>query len=132
MRDVMRRVGIIGTGRHGSRYANHILHDIDELELRAISRRTPAGRDQAAAWGAAWYQDWNELVIDQGVDAVISVVPPSLNLSIAKACAREGKPLLIEKPLATTSRDAAEIIAVMKAAHCPLTVGQTLRYNPVI
>jgi predicted dehydrogenase len=128
----MRRVGIIGTGRHGSRYASHILQDIDELKLRAISRRTPAGKDQAAAWGAAWHQDWNDLVADPGVDAVISVVPPSLHLSIAKACARAGKPLLIEKPLAMNGKDAAEIVAVMKAAHCPLTVGQTLRYNPVI
>jgi predicted dehydrogenase len=112
----MRGVGIIGTGRHESRYANHILHDIDELELRAISRRSPAGKDQAVAWGAAWHQDWNEFISDPGVDAVISVVPPSLNLSIAKACTREGKPLLIEKPLAMNGKDAAEIVAVMKAA----------------
>jgi predicted dehydrogenase len=128
----MRRVGIIGTGRHGSRYANHIVNDAEGLELIAISRRSPAGKDQAAAWGATWHQDWPELVADRAVEAVISVVPPSMNLSIAKACARAGKPLLIEKPLAVNSRDAEEIVAVMKTADCPLTVGQTLRYNPVI
>jgi predicted dehydrogenase len=132
MKKPMRRVGIIGTGRHGSRYANHILHDIDDLGLTAISRRSQEGVAQASNWGVNWYRDWTELVADRDVDAVISVVPPSLNLDIAKACAQEGKPLLIEKPLATNSRDAAEIIAVMKAARCPLTVGQTLRYNPVI
>jgi predicted dehydrogenase len=128
----MRRVGIIGTGRHGSRYANHILHDIDELELTAISRRSQEGAAQASNWGVNWHQDWTELVADRDVDAVISVVPPSLNLDIAKVCAQEDKPLLMEKPLAMNSRDAVEIIAVMEAARCPLTVGQTLRYNPVI
>ncbi len=35
------RIGIIGTGKHGSRYANHIVNDIDGLELTAISRRSP-------------------------------------------------------------------------------------------
>jgi predicted dehydrogenase len=128
----MRGVGIIGTGRHGSRYAHHVLNDIGELDLKAISRRSTEGKDQAASWGVKWYPDWLALVTDPAVEAVISVVPPSLNLIIAKACARERKPLLIEKPLARDSRDAAEIVAIMKAARCPLTVGQTLRYNPVI
>ena len=128
----MRGIGILGTGRHGSRYAQHIVNDCDGLALRAIARRSPAGKDQAAAWGAGWYDDWKALVADPAVEAVISVVPPSLNLPIARKCAAAGKPLLIEKPLAINSGQAKEIVAVMKAADCPLTVGQTLRYNPVI
>jgi predicted dehydrogenase len=128
----MRGVGIIGTGRHGSRYASHILNDIDDLELKAISRRSMEGKYQAASLGVTWYQDWQALVKDQTVEAVISVVPPHLNSVIAKACAQEHKPLLIEKPLAMHGREAEDIVAVMRAARVPLTVGQTLRYNPVI
>jgi predicted dehydrogenase len=125
-------IGIIGTGRHGSRYAKHIVNDCAGLELRAIARRSPSGKDQAAVWGAGWYDDWKDLVTDPGVEAVISAVPPALNTAIAKKCAAAGKPLLIEKPLAINGSEAAEIVAVMKAAGCHLTVGQTLRYNPVI
>ena len=33
------RVGIIGIGKHGQRYAKHIREDVDELELVAVSRR---------------------------------------------------------------------------------------------
>ena len=128
----MKGVGIIGTGRHGSRYAHHILNDSDGLVLKAISRRSEEGREQAASWGVPWYRDWHDLIADQSVEAVISVVPPSLNRDIAEICALERKPLLIEKPLAMNSREAARIVSVMKAARVPLTVGQTLRYNPVI
>ena len=41
------QIGVIGTGKHGSRYANHIVKDVDGLTLAAISRRSPEGLDQA-------------------------------------------------------------------------------------
>ncbi len=126
------RVGIIGTGRHGSRYANHLVHDIAGLELTAVSRRQPSGAEQAALWHCTWYRHWPELVADRQVEAVIAVVPPALNLAIAQQCARQGKPLLIEKPLAISGAVAAEIVALYSRHHLPLTVGQTLRYNGVI
>ena len=125
-------VGIIGTGRHGSRYANHVLRDVAGLRLAAISRRSPEGADQAAAWHCAWYRDWQDLVGDPQVEAVIAVVPPALNLEIAKCCAAEGKPLLVEKPLATTGADAAALVKLYAGRNLPLTTGQTLRYNPVV
>ena len=128
----MKGVGVIGTGRHGSRYVNHILNDCDGLVLKAISRRSEEGREQAAFWGVPWHQDWHGLIADRSVEAVVSVVPPYLNRGIAEMCAQERKPLLIEKPLAMNRNDAAAIVAVMKEAGVALTVGQTLRYNPVI
>jgi predicted dehydrogenase len=126
------RVGIIGTGKHGSRYANHIVHDVVGLELAAVSRRAHEGRDQAAQWNCRWYPDWRELVGDDQVAAVIAVVPPALNRDIALACAEQGKPLLLEKPLAVSSTLAAEIVDLCRTKNLRLTVGQTLRYNPVI
>jgi predicted dehydrogenase len=126
------RIGIIGTGRHGSRYANHIVNDIDGFELTSISRRSSEGRTQAESWGAEYYGDWKELVSSSRVDAVICAVPPVLNLEIAKACSKHGKALLLEKPLAVNSAEAAELVRVMHSSGVKLTVGQTLRYNPVI
>lgn len=128
----MKRIGVIGTGKHGSRYANHIVKDIDGFTLAGISRRSTEGEEQARQWGTAFFGDWRELVTNPEVDAVVGVTVPSLNLEIARLCARERKPLLLEKPLAGNSHDAAEIVRIMEEADCPLTVGQTLRYNPVI
>lgn len=126
------RVGIIGTGIHGSRYANHIIHDVDGLELSAVSRRSDEGKIQATAWNATYYQDFRDLVYDDTVDAVAAVTFPVLNQEIAKHCAEAGKPLLLEKPLADTSESAAEIVRLFAEKELKLTVGQTLRYNSVI
>lgn len=126
------KIGIIGTGRHGSRYANHIVNDCQTLQLTEIARRSEEGGHQADSWGAKYRRDWRELVASKDVDAVICAVPPVLNLSIARACSRYGKPLLIEKPLSVNVTDGQEIVTVMKRAGVFLTVGQTLRYNPVV
>jgi predicted dehydrogenase len=128
----MKHIALIGTGRHGSRYAEHISHDIDGFRLAGIWRRSPEGREQAAQWSTSFYGDWREMVAAPEVDAVAAVVPPSLHLEIARACARARKPLLLEKPLARNAAEAQAILQVMDAADVPLTVAQTLRYNPVI
>ncbi len=126
------KTGIIGTGKHGSRYARHIINDIPGLELVAISRRGSTGKTQSEEWNCKWYQDWRDLVADPSVEAVISVVPPTLNLQIARECCRWKKPLLIEKPLAVTGSDAEAIVAMFSQSGLPLTVAQTLRWNPVV
>jgi len=126
------RIGIIGIGNHGSRYAKHIVHDCDDLQLTAVARRSGEGEQQAKDWGATWYQNWHDLVSSPEVDGVICAVPPALNLEIARLCCKNGKPLLVEKPLATNSTQGSEIVRMMERAGVALTVAQTLRYNPVI
>ncbi len=126
------KVGIIGSGTHGSRYANHIVNDISGLHLSAISRRSAMGGEQAVRWGCAWHEDWRKLVADRNVDAVIAAVPPVMNHEIALACAGQGKPLLLEKPLAVGAAEAAGIVELCGSRGLRLTVGQTLRYNQVV
>ncbi|MBE0584418.1 MAG: Gfo/Idh/MocA family oxidoreductase [Desulfofustis sp.] len=126
------KIGIIGTGRHGSRYAGHIVNDCPSLQLTAISRRSPNGRDQARAWQCRWFADWHELVACRQVEAVICAVPPIENQAIAACCAAHGKPLLVEKPLAVDGDAGAAMVRELGTKNVALTVGQTLRYNPVI
>ncbi len=130
--DRIRRVGVIGTGKHGSRYAHHIVYDVEGLELAAISRRLAEGRGQAQAWRCQYYADWREMVADSAVDCLVSALPPMLNREVATACTAARKPLLLEKPMASTVADAEAIMAMFAQAGVPLTIGQTLRYNPVI
>lgn len=125
-------VGLIGTGIHGSRYAHHLLKDLPGLRLEAISRRGEVGAYQAREWNTRWIPEWEALVEDPRVEAVIAVAPPTLHLAIARTCARAGKPLLLEKPLAPTVREARSLLQAMEEAGVPLTIAQTLRYNRVI
>ena len=126
-------VGIIGTGKHGSRYAHHLVTDLPgRFRLTAISRRSPEAQDQAERWQATLFSDWRDLIASRQVEAVISAATPNLNPEIAGLCAQHRKPLLMEKPLATDFSAASGIVAACRKASVPLTVAQTLRYNGVI
>lgn len=126
-------VGLIGAGKHGQRYAHHIVHDVPELRLVALSRRDAArGAEQAAALGCRFDAAWEELVADSAVEAVVAVVPPTLHHAIAHAAARAQKPLLIEKPLAPTGAAAQEIVRALRAASLPCLMAHTLRWNGVV
>lgn len=126
------RVGVIGAGKHGSRYARHLAQDVNGLGLAAISRRSEQGRLLAETLSCRWHADWRQLVADPGVECVVAALPPVLNLEVALACAHAGKPLLLEKPMAVSVREAEQIRDAFDAHKVTLTIGQTLRYNRVI
>jgi predicted dehydrogenase len=130
----MRRIGVglIGAGKHGLRYARHIREDVPDVVLAALSRQdASAGAEQARAFGCRFHADWRALVADPAVDAVVSVVPPTLHPAIAAAVADAGKPLLLEKPLAPTGAAAVEIVRRIRAAGIPCLMAHTLRWNAV-
>ncbi|HEY8518145.1 MAG TPA: Gfo/Idh/MocA family oxidoreductase [Candidatus Binatia bacterium] len=126
-------VGLIGLGKHGVRYLAHLRSEVPELRLVAISRKDAArGAAQAAELGVAFHADPVELVADPAVRAVIAVVPPVEHARIVAAAAREGKPLLIEKPFAVSVRDAIAQRAALAERGVPCMVAHTLRFSPVV
>ncbi|MBI3013466.1 MAG: Gfo/Idh/MocA family oxidoreductase [Candidatus Tectomicrobia bacterium] len=127
------RFGLIGLGRHGSRYARHLLHDVAGAVLGAVCRRDrAAGEEFAAAHGVPFFEDWRELIWSPVVDAVAVVTPPALYLPISQETARAGKPLLLEKPLGTSPQEARAIVQAAAEARIPLMVAQTMRFSEVV
>src|SRR5215470_15627326 len=126
-------VGLIGAGKHGQRYLQHICADTPELRLVALSRHDATrGAAQARELGCRFHAEWQALVADPGVEGVVAVVPPALHRPIADAVAKAGKALLIEKPLATTGADAAAIARRVRQAGIPCLMAHTLRWNTVV
>jgi len=126
-------VGLIGAGKHGLRYAQHVVRDVPELRLAALSRQNHVrGAEQARELGCRYHVSWRALVDDPGVEAVVAAVPPSLHPEIAAAVAQRRKPLLVEKPLATTGAAACEVVRVLRAAAVPCLMAHTLRWNAVV
>ena len=129
----VRRIGLIGVGKHGARYARHIRQDVPGVELAAIARRDAAKAATAEReFGVRAYTDYRELIERGEVDAVVAVVPPTLHLDILTCAARAGTPLLIEKPAATNLAVGRAMIAELRAHPIPLMVAHTLRYNAVV
>jgi predicted dehydrogenase len=123
-------IGLIGLGRHGMRYARHLLEGIDGLALAAVCRRDrEQGQRFAREHGVRFHADYNALVADPGVDAVAVVTPHDLHAAPALAAIAAGKPLLVEKPLAGRAAEGEAIANAAAARGACVAVAQTLRYE---
>ncbi len=126
-------IGLVGVGKHGRRYAQHICHDLPDLRLVGLARRTlDLARQQASEFGCRAYTEYRELLAAPDVDAVVVVVPPTLHAEIVEAAAAERRPVLLEKPAATNLTDGRRMLRAVRAAGIPVMVAQTLRYNGVV
>jgi predicted dehydrogenase len=126
-------MGLIGVGRHGSRYLHHLLSGETGGELVAISRRNrKEGFRLAAEHSLRFYPDYRDLIADPAIQAVLIVTPPALNLPIALEAIKHQKPILLEKPLSLNAMQARQIVQAATLAQIPCMTAQTLRYEPAI
>ncbi|MGH7221422.1 MAG: Gfo/Idh/MocA family oxidoreductase, partial [Nitrospiraceae bacterium] len=73
------KIGLIGAGRHGSRYIHHLLHDLPGMRLAALCRkRIGEGLPFLSTTEIPVYGDYRALIADSTVEAVVVATPPSL------------------------------------------------------
>jgi predicted dehydrogenase len=85
----------------------------------------------AARHGIARAFDAPEALIDSPeVDAVYIATPPSAHLALALRAAKAGKPCCVEKPLAMSHAEAAEMVEAFQAVRQPLFVSYYRRSLP--
>ena len=127
------RFGLIGAGKHGSRYAKHIVEDIPQAELIAVCRRDrQEGETLAAKYKCTYYADYRQMLDDTRVDAVAIVVPPYLHTHIVTAACQAGKHILIEKPFATSVAECRRLSELLSHSTSRCMVAHTLRFNAVV
>jgi myo-inositol 2-dehydrogenase / D-chiro-inositol 1-dehydrogenase len=126
-------VGIIGTGGMGTRHALNLHQHVGAAHVAAVyDADTERARQAAARCGsAAVYDDPLRLIEDDRVDALIIASPDATHAAFVHECLRCEKPVLCEKPLATSAADVAKVIA----AECALgrqlvAVGLMRRFDP--
>jgi len=126
-------IGLIGAGRHGSRYIHHLLHDLPGVSLTALCRkRIEEGLPSLPTTEIPVYGDYRALIADPAVEAVVVVTPPSLCLEICLEAVKAKKPILVEKPLASTSSEARTMVMAAEEAGVLLMTAQTLRFDSTI
>ena len=126
-------LGLIGVGRHGMRYARHLVQDLPGAILRAVCRQHPQrGLDLPGAHLVRVYGEAQSLIDDPAVEAVIAVTPPVFSPDICRLAVRARKPLLVEKPLAVSAADAQAMVTAARQAGVPLMTAQTLRFDAAI
>lgn len=125
--------GLIGLGRHGSRYAAHLLQDVPKARLVAVSRRDQEqGQAFARQHGLTFYGDYLRLIEDPQVEAIAVVVSPDLHPDICRHAVEAGKHILLEKPLARNLAEGQRIMELVEGAGIKFMLAQTLRFNSVV
>ena len=123
-------VGVIGTGVMGSEHARLVSREIPDAHLAGVFD-ADAARAQTAAAGATVFPDPRSLIASDRVGAVIIASPDGTHAEMALACLEAGKPVLCEKPLASSAAEALRVVQAEVALKRRLIqVGYMRRFDP--
>jgi predicted dehydrogenase len=123
-------IGLAGVGYWGAKLARNI-DQADGCRLAAICDADPL---QLAATGeryreAAQFAHLEEMLVSDGLDAVVLATPASLHAAHVLSTLQAGKHVLVEKPLALAVDDCDELITCAETNNLVLMVGHTFVYS---
>lgn len=124
--------GFIGCGEVVEKKSGPAFNLVPGSRVVAVMSRT---QERAQSYAIRhnikrWYTDASELVNDPEVNAVYIATPPSSHPSYAIMSMMAGKPVYIEKPLASSYDDCARINRVSRETGVPCFVAYYRRYLP--
>ncbi|MDP3973589.1 MAG: Gfo/Idh/MocA family oxidoreductase [Candidatus Daviesbacteria bacterium] len=76
--------------------------------------------------------DYDKLIQNPSINAIIIATPAYTHFDLSYKALREGKHVLIEKPLTINSNQALKLIRLNKKVKKIVMVGHTFEYNPTI
>lgn len=127
------RVGLVGCGYWGPNLARNV-HEIAEAELVSCCdldagtlARMRMLYPQISVSG-----DAGDLMDDPDLEAVVIATPARTHFTLAKTALLAGKHVLVEKPLAMSSSEAQELMALAEERQRVLMVGHVFEYNPAV
>ncbi|MHB0856044.1 MAG: Gfo/Idh/MocA family protein [Anaerolineae bacterium] len=126
----MIRFGLIGSGFIAGIHAA-ALAQVESARLAAVcgrNRDTVTGL--ARRYGARPVYDLDDLLADDGIDAVLVALPTHLHAWAVIRAAQAGKHVLCEKPLALTLDQVDRMCAAIQTAQVHAMVAQVLRFWP--
>ncbi|MHB8064651.1 MAG: Gfo/Idh/MocA family protein [Ruminiclostridium sp.] len=127
------RIGVVGLGLIWEKVHMPIIDKMTEsFEITAFCVRDAQKikRWQVKYPSASAYTDYNELVKDDNIDAVIVATPITLNAVVTKAALKAGKHVFVEKPLSCFVNEVDELIALEKTTGKKIYVLEQFLYNP--
>jgi len=126
----LRGVGVVGLGYWGpnwvrnfqqGQYASRVVAcDLDE------GRRKHLSQLYSDLETTSRYED---LLSDPDIEGIVVATPVSTHYAMARRALEAGKSVLVEKPLATSSQEAQELIQLALTHKKTLMVGHTFEYS---
>lgn len=128
------RYGIIGSGMMGQEHMRNIAL-LEGTTITAISDPDAGMRAQALALAgpdAQAFTDHRALLAADICDAYVLAAPNDLHAGLMRDLLATDKPILCEKPLATTSADCRALMQAAEGRRSPVWVAMEYRYMPPV
>jgi predicted dehydrogenase len=127
------RVAVVGLGYWGP----NLLRNLVELEDTEVAVICDKREERLALWGRRYpavrtTTSYLEVLCDDTVDAVVIATPVSTHFALASRALEFGKHVLVEKPLAASSDEAAQLLRLSRRAGRVLMPGHTFLYSPPV
>lgn len=124
--------GFIGCGEVCELKSGPAFSEVEGSSVVAVmSRSAQKARSYAERHGIPrWYTDAQELIDDSEVNAVYVATPPSSHATFAIMAMKAGKPVYVEKPLASSYEDCIRVNRVSAQTGVPCFVAYYRRYLP--
>jgi len=124
-------IAVAGLGYWGPNLARNFddlgvltaLCDVDEGHRERFAARYPQAR---------MYGDFDELLADDGVEAVVIATPVPTHYALARSALAAGRHVLVEKPPAMRGAEIDELVATAAERDLVLMPGHLLLYHPGI
>ncbi|HSG46624.1 MAG TPA: Gfo/Idh/MocA family oxidoreductase [Longimicrobiales bacterium] len=128
------RIGIVGCGVVARTVHVPLLRTRTDIQVRALVDPDPVARAEAARSfpGAAVYDDVESAVEGAELDAVVITAPTAVHAPITIACLNRGWDVYVEKPLASTLREANEVLRAWQASGRMGVMGFNARFHPLM
>lgn len=125
------RFGIVGTGRIGKLHVENITYYLDNAEVVALADiYIEYAEEWAGKFGiTALYKDYQDLINDENVDAVIVASSTDTHAEISIAAAKAGKDVFCEKPVDMNVDRVKEVMQVVEEAGVKFQVGFNRRFD---
>jgi predicted dehydrogenase len=128
------RFGVMGLHNHYHAYpmGDYLRRGLPHTKLVAVAdERERYAREFASAYAAEdYYSDYRRLVERDDIDAVIVTSYTSAHAEHVEMCAQAGKHVLLDKPIATSMKDAWRIVRAVEQHGVKLMMAHLLRLLP--
>ena len=126
------RLGVIGCGRIAQVAHLPALAKAEAIALAAVTDRSPTlAKGVGARYGVPGFTEVSDLLA-QDIEAVLIAVPDRFHLPVGKEALNAGKHVLLEKPAASTSEEAAELARLAAGRGLKVQIGAMRRHDPGI
>jgi predicted dehydrogenase len=127
----MINAAIVGIGWWGQKIVTAVQGKSTRMHfIRGVSKEPDEVREFAERHGIHLSTELNDVLSDPQVQAVVLATPHSLHTEQIVACAKAGKAVFCEKPLALKKADAMRSVAACKQAGVLLGIGTNKRFWP--